>query len=124
MPKGFSHQGIPESTDQRGAALTNSGRPLLSRTLANSTMAGRRAVGSFGYRHFPTKATAPPMSLAVVLLNWRHTERTLRCARAVASWHALQPHLAVVDNESTEVTRGVLSAALPPQSLICSAVNL
>lgn len=64
------------------------------------------------------------MSLAVVLLNWRHAERTLRCARAVASWHALQPHLAVVDNESTEVTRGVLSAALPPESLICSAVNL
>ena len=49
--------------------------------------------------------------------------RTLRCARAVAGWHALKPHVIVVDNESTEATRGVLSAAVPAENLICSTVD-
>ena len=55
------------------------------------------------------KADTSPMGLAVILINWRHEERTLRCARAVAGWHALKPHVIVVDNELTEATRGVLS---------------
>jgi GT2 family glycosyltransferase len=65
-----------------------------------------------------------PLDLAVILLNWRHEEQTLRCARAVTAWQALKPHLIVVDNESTEATSSVLSAALPANSLICSTVNL
>jgi GT2 family glycosyltransferase len=69
------------------------------------------------------KADTSPMGLAVILINWRHEERTLRCARAVAGWHALKPHVIVVDNESTEATRGVLSAAVPAENLICSTVN-
>ena len=63
------------------------------------------------------------MGLAVILINWRHEERTLRCARAVAGWHALKPHVIVVDNESTEATHRVLSAAVPAENLICSTVN-
>jgi GT2 family glycosyltransferase len=69
------------------------------------------------------KADTSPMGLVVILINWRHEERTLRCARAVAGWHALKPHVIVVDNESTEATRGVLSAAVPAENLICSTVN-
>ena len=63
------------------------------------------------------------MGLAVILINWRHEERTLRCARAVAGWHALKPHVIVVDNESTEATHCALSAAVPAENLICSTVN-
>lgn len=63
------------------------------------------------------------MGLAVILINWRHEERTLRCARAVAGWHALKPHVIIVDNESTEATHCALSAAVPAENLICSTVN-
>jgi len=61
--------------------------------------------------------------LAVILINWRQEERTLRCVRAVAGWHALKPRVIVVDNESTEATYGALSAAVPDENLICSAAN-
>ena len=64
------------------------------------------------------------MSLAVILINWRHEQQTLRCARTVTGWQALKPRLIVVDNESTEATSRALSAALLADSLICSAVNL
>ena len=63
------------------------------------------------------------MSLAVILLNWRDEQRTLRCARAVLDWRALKPHLFVVDNESTEASRGVLAHAVPDESLVYGAVN-
>lgn len=63
------------------------------------------------------------MRLAVILINWRHEERTLRCVRAVAGWHALKPHVIVVDNESTAETCSILSAAVPDDNLICSTVN-
>jgi GT2 family glycosyltransferase len=64
------------------------------------------------------------MSLAVILLNWRHEQQTLRCARAVMGWQALKPHVIVVDNESTEATCRALSAALSAANVICSAANL
>jgi GT2 family glycosyltransferase len=64
------------------------------------------------------------MDLAVVLLNWRDEQRTLRCAQAVMSWQVLKPHLLVVDNESTEMTRNALAHVVPADDLICSAVNL
>ena len=64
------------------------------------------------------------MGLAVILLNWRDEERTLRCARAVMGWKALAPRLIVVDNESTKETGEALGAALPAGALICSAANL
>jgi GT2 family glycosyltransferase len=63
------------------------------------------------------------MDLAVVLLNWRDEQRTLRCARSVMGWQALEPQLFVVDNESTEVTRNALSDLIPADNLICSGVN-
>src|SRR5690349_4744884 len=63
------------------------------------------------------------MGLAVILINWRQEERTLRCVRAVAGWRALEPRVIVVDNESTEATCSALSAAVPDENLICSAVN-
>ena len=64
------------------------------------------------------------MDLAVILLNWRDEQRTLKCARAVLDWQELRPQLFVVDNESTAATSGILAAALPAGSLICSAANL
>jgi GT2 family glycosyltransferase len=64
------------------------------------------------------------MNLAVVLLNWRDEQRTLRCARAVIGWQALTPAIFVVDNESTEATRNALSDLVPTDNLICSAANL
>jgi GT2 family glycosyltransferase len=64
------------------------------------------------------------MSLAVILLNWRDEQRTLQCVRAVAGWQSPNPHLFVVDNESTNATSRALAAAVPKDSLICSAVNL
>jgi GT2 family glycosyltransferase len=69
------------------------------------------------------KAVTASMGLAVVLINWRQEERTLRCVRAVAGWHALKPRVIVVDNESTEATYSALSAAVPDEDLICSTVN-
>ncbi len=69
------------------------------------------------------KADASSMGLAVILINWRQEERTLRCVRAVAGWHALKPHVIVVDNESTEASYSALSAAVPDENLICSTVN-
>jgi GT2 family glycosyltransferase len=64
------------------------------------------------------------MSLAVILLNWRNERQTLRCARAVAAWQDLRPHLYVVDNESTEATSETMASALASDSLICSPRNL
>jgi GT2 family glycosyltransferase len=64
------------------------------------------------------------MGLAVILLNWRHEERTLRCARAVTGWRALNPHLFVIDNESTNAACRALPAALPSATVICSVANV
>ena len=64
------------------------------------------------------------MDLAVILLNWRNEQQTRQCARAVLSWQALNPHLIVVDNESTEAGRRILSNALPTSDIVFSAVNI
>lgn len=64
------------------------------------------------------------MNLAVILVNWRNEEQTLRAARAVKAWSALSPHLLVIDNESTERSSRMLSSVLAPDELICSQVNL
>jgi hypothetical protein len=64
------------------------------------------------------------MGLAVILLNWRCEQQTLRCAHAVTGWQALNPYLIVVDNESTEATSRALSTILPANQLIFSAENL
>jgi GT2 family glycosyltransferase len=64
------------------------------------------------------------MSLAVVLLNWHQEQQTLRCARAVTSWQVLKPYLIVVDNETTEATRTLLSASLSVSNVIFSGANL
>jgi len=64
------------------------------------------------------------MSLAVILLNWRNEQQTLRCARAITAWEKLKPRLYVIDNESSEATRAALAAVLAPESLIHSPLNL
>jgi GT2 family glycosyltransferase len=64
------------------------------------------------------------MHLTVVLLNWHDEQQTLRCAEAVRSWQTLAPSLVVVDNQSTEASRSVLTAALSPAAVISSPVNL
>jgi GT2 family glycosyltransferase len=64
------------------------------------------------------------MGLTVILVNWRDEKQTLRCVHAVKSWQALKPELLVIDNQSTEATCKTLAAALAPDKLICSPVNL
>jgi len=64
------------------------------------------------------------MSLAVILLNWRHERQTIRCACTISAWREIKPCLYVVDNESTEATRRALAAGLGSASLICSPLNL
>ena len=63
------------------------------------------------------------MRLAVILVNWRNEQRTLRAIEAVRGWGALKPELIVVDNESTEGSRKALGAVLPASSLVTSKVN-
>ena len=62
--------------------------------------------------------------LAVILVNWRNEQQTLRCARAVFSWQTLKPSLIVVANESNEASKRILTEVLRPDQLICSPVNL
>jgi GT2 family glycosyltransferase len=64
------------------------------------------------------------MSLAVILLNWHNERQTLLCARTIAAWQELSPHLYVVDNESTQATSRTLADALVSADLICSPLNL
>ena len=64
------------------------------------------------------------MSIAVVLVNWRNEEQSLRCARAIQGWHRLNPDLIVVDNQSTEASRRALADALAPDQVVSSTVNL
>jgi GT2 family glycosyltransferase len=64
------------------------------------------------------------MGLAVIILNWRHEPQTLHCARSVATWTGVKPHLVVVDNESTEESKKALKSALGEDCLICSSTNL
>jgi len=63
------------------------------------------------------------MRLAVILVNWRNEEQTLRCVRAVNLWQTLKPQLLVIDNQSTEATSRTLAAALGPDELVCSPTN-
>jgi GT2 family glycosyltransferase len=64
------------------------------------------------------------MCLAVILLNWRNTQQTLRRARTLTAWQHLRPRLYVVDNESTGSTSETLAPALAADNLICSRLNL
>lgn len=62
--------------------------------------------------------------LSVVIVNWRNVERTLRCVAFVQSWCDLRAQVFVVDNESTEVSRTALGAALGQAELVISETNL
>ena len=64
------------------------------------------------------------MSLAIILLNWRNAQETLRCVHSISAWAELRPQFYVVDNESTPATSATLGSALSPDSLICSPLNL
>lgn len=64
------------------------------------------------------------MNLTVVLVNWGNERQTLRCVRSISNWSMLSPRLVVVDNQSTDATSRRLSAALSPDQLIRSAINL
>lgn len=68
-------------------------------------------------------ARTDSMRLAIILVNWRNDEQTLRCARAILSWRRLNPDLIVVDNESTEASRRRLAAAIAPDQVVPSVTN-
>ncbi len=67
---------------------------------------------------------AHPINLAVIIVNWRNEEDTLRSAAAVRDWNSLKPKLIVVDNESTEGSRKALASTLDVRDLISSEINL
>jgi GT2 family glycosyltransferase len=63
------------------------------------------------------------MRLAIILVNWRNEEQTLRCAQAIFGWRKLNPELIVVDNESTEASRRILATVLAPDQVVPSVSN-
>ena len=65
-----------------------------------------------------------PMTLTVILVNWRGEQQTLQCAAVVRGWKKLKPDLVVIDNESSETSSTVLANILAADELICSPVNL
>lgn len=69
-------------------------------------------------------AVTDSMRLAIILVNWRNDEQTLRCARAILDWRRLSPELIVVDNQSTECSRQRLAAVLAPDQVVPSETNL
>ena len=64
------------------------------------------------------------MDLCVLLVNWRNERATLDCVKALRRWSMLKPQIVVVDNQSTETSRDLLSQALMKSELICSETNL
>lgn len=65
-----------------------------------------------------------PMTLTVILVNWRTEQQTLRCVAAVRGWKLIQPDVIVIDNESSHTSSSLLAAKLAPDELIRSVVNL
>jgi GT2 family glycosyltransferase len=72
----------------------------------------------------PGYDTSATMNLCIVLVNWRNEEETRRCATALMRWQKLNRRLLIVDNESTEASRGVLREVVGPDGLVCSSTNL
>lgn len=81
---------------------------------ANPTGRDRRMTGS------TDPSAAPPV--AIVVLNWKHTDTTIACLDALRATDYPNRHVIVVDNESTEATAARL-AAIPDITLVCNAVN-
>ena len=63
------------------------------------------------------------INLATVILNWNAAQDTIRCARQVASWKAVQPAIIVVDNASTDGSPGVISRECPHIHLMRESIN-
>jgi GT2 family glycosyltransferase len=63
-------------------------------------------------------------SLAVVIVNWRREELTLRCVSMVRNWSTLKPRLVVIDNQSNEQSQRTLSKSLHLNELLRSQRNL
>ena len=64
------------------------------------------------------------MDLCVLLVSWRNERATLDCVKALRCWSMLKPQIVVIDNQSTETSRDLLSRALMKSELICSETGL
>ena len=64
------------------------------------------------------------MRVFAVLVNWRNTARTIRCAEELRRWHIVRPTIIIVDNESSEDSRRALSQAGVADEIVLSATNL
>jgi GT2 family glycosyltransferase len=62
--------------------------------------------------------------LIIILINWRNEQQTLACARALKAWQVFKPCLLVVDNESTEASRGALRLILKEDEIQSSVANV
>lgn len=63
------------------------------------------------------------MQLCVVLVNWRNTQQTIRCAKSIKLWRALHPTIVIVDNKSMAASRSALEAADVADRVIVSPIN-
>lgn len=63
------------------------------------------------------------MSLSVIILNWNAAEDTLRCIRAIDTWHPLHPSLWIVDNASSDGSPNLIAREAPHVHLIRNATN-
>jgi GT2 family glycosyltransferase len=64
------------------------------------------------------------MTLAIILINWRNEQQTIRQADALRRWQRLTPKIIVVDNEATEASHKTLAAFVETGEIISSSVNL
>lgn len=63
------------------------------------------------------------MHLTIVLVNWRNSDQTIRCARSIRQWQGLKPAIVIVDNETTGTSLSALEAAQVADKLIPSTTN-
>jgi GT2 family glycosyltransferase len=75
------------------------------------------------FKRIESNWVAWQMRLSVVIVNWRDTTQTIRCAQTLRRWSTLTPQILVVDNESTESSRTALVHADIADRLICSPIN-
>jgi len=63
------------------------------------------------------------MHVVAVLVNWRDTARTIRCAAELKRWNILKPTIIIVDNESSEGSGQSLSQAGVADKIVISTTN-
>ena len=63
------------------------------------------------------------ISVSIIILNWNAAEDTLRCIRAIETWHTLHPSLWIVDNASSDGSPDIIAREAPHVHLIRNATN-